>query len=71
MESGTSMASPRIAVLAAEAFRDRGATGQQLVKLLADAATDLGRQGVDPVYGHGVVTRLPAAVSRARTTLKD
>ncbi|MEQ8204792.1 MAG: S8 family serine peptidase [Woeseia sp.] len=71
IESGTSMASPRIAVLAAEAFRDRGATGEQLVQLLADSATDLGQQGVDPVYGHGLVTRLPAVVSRARTTLKD
>lgn len=71
IESGTSMASPRIAVLAAEAFRDRGATGPQLVQLLADSAMDLGQQGVDPVYGHGLVTRLPAVVSRAKTKPKD
>ena len=53
---GTSMATPRIAAVAAavgEAFPFLGPA--QVVQVLFDSATDLGAPGVDPVYGNGIV----------------
>lgn len=52
--SGTSMATPyvtgAIGVLKSE-FPEL--TGQQIVQILENSATDLGTPGVDPIYGHG------------------
>ncbi|MGE5504870.1 MAG: S8 family peptidase, partial [Actinomycetota bacterium] len=60
--SGTSFASPHVAGAAAVVW---GAspflTGEQVVSILLNSATDLGAPGVDDVYGHGLLN-LPAAL---------
>ena len=61
--SGTSMATPYVSGVAARVF---GAapylTNKQVVSILLQSATDLGAQGVDAVYGHGLVN-LTAALA--------
>ena len=59
LASGTSMASPHIAVVAARLLREGGVTRDALESWLIAGAEDLGRRGFDPVYGHGLVTRVP------------
>lgn len=54
--SGTSFAAPQVSGAAAAVW---GAspflTGDQVVSILLDSATDLGAAGVDDVYGHGLL----------------
>lgn len=64
IESGTSMASPRVAVIAGLLRRQTGSRGDALKELLAAGATDLGRQGFDPVFGHGLLTEPPVIAAR-------
>ncbi|MBT8098127.1 MAG: S8 family serine peptidase [Gammaproteobacteria bacterium] len=61
--SGTSMASPHIAVVAAHILRGSGADITALNSWLMASAEDLGRKGQDPVYGHGLITQPPLVVS--------
>lgn len=64
IESGTSMASPLVAVLVA-GMRQQGAmAAEEVVDHLSALAEDLGAAGLDPVFGHGLVTRQPALVSQ-------
>ena len=54
--SGTSMASPHVAGVAALVWSTKPSlTNQQLMDILIDSATDLGSPGYDIYYGHGLV----------------
>ncbi|SEK60842.1 Serine protease, subtilisin family [Pseudoxanthomonas sp. GM95] len=61
---GTSFAAPRVAALAAQAFTDGQDTDALLASLSAQAV-DLGKPGVDIIYGRGLV---PGRVDERRTT---
>lgn len=63
IESGTSMASPHIAVVVAQVLRTETVRPEALVSWLISNAEDLGRKGFDPVYGHGLITRPPVVLS--------
>ena len=63
IESGTSMASPHIAVIVADARRNSGVAAAALPTWLMTAVEDLGRKGHDPVFGHGLITTAPEVVS--------
>lgn len=63
IESGTSMASPHIAVIIARILNTEGIAGESYESWLIADARDLGRKGFDPVYGYGLVTRPPVVVS--------
>ena len=60
--SGTSMASPHAAAVAALAWSVAPtATARQVNDAVVETAKDLGAPGVDNVYGHGLVNALDAA----------
>lgn len=61
MESGTSMASPQIAVIVGQAVEAGLGKHDALVASLAGDAEDLGRKGFDKVFGYGLI-RKPAVV---------
>ncbi|MDX1515208.1 MAG: S8 family serine peptidase [Woeseiaceae bacterium] len=61
--SGTSMATPRIAVVVARVLREGGVEREALMSWLIASAEDLGRKGFDPVYGHGLIAQPPLVVS--------
>ena len=66
IESGTSMASPHIAVVAAQCRHNSEVAIDALGSWLMSAAEDLGRRGFDPVFGHGLITSAPVIVSSQR-----
>ncbi|GEM_PF-3167238 len=56
-ESGTSMATPFVAGVAALVkSENQSMTSQEVRELLCSTATDIGSSGKDPVYGFGLVT---------------
>ena len=63
IESGTSMASPHVAVVAAQMLRASAIEPDTLMSWLMANAEDLGRKGFDEVFGHGLITRPPVVVS--------
>ncbi len=63
IESGTSMAAPRVAVIVAQTVRAGGVARDAVNSWLMAEAQDLGRRGHDPVFGHGLITRPPVVVS--------
>lgn len=63
IESGTSMASPHVAVIVAEVLRADSIPADALTSWLMANAEDLGRKGFDKVYGHGLITQAPAVLS--------
>ena len=63
VESGTSMASPVVAVVVAEALQSHDVNTAALVEMLGSNAEDLGRKGFDPVFGYGLVTAPPLLLS--------
>ncbi|MDX1498887.1 MAG: S8 family serine peptidase [Woeseiaceae bacterium] len=63
IESGTSMASPHVAVIAGLTRREAQVEAGAVLSWLIASAKDLGRRGHDPVFGHGLVTRPPVVVS--------
>lgn len=71
LESGTSMAAPRVAVIVAAVCRESAASGEELRALLVSHARDLGRPGFDPVFGYGLLTEPPELVSRIKTPQQD
>lgn len=63
IESGTSMATPHIAVVVAAMLRESGIERDAVTSWLMSSARDLGRRGHDSTYGYGLVTRPPDIVS--------
>jgi len=63
IESGTSMASPHVAVVAAQLLRSRTVQADAVQSWLMANSKDLGRKGFDPVYGYGLITQPPIIVS--------
>jgi subtilisin family serine protease len=63
LESGTSMASPRVAVVIAQARHASDLPTITLLELLSGSAEDLGRKGFDPVFGYGLLTSPPVLLS--------
>ncbi|HUD97179.1 MAG TPA: S8 family serine peptidase [Woeseiaceae bacterium] len=64
MESGTSMASPHVAVVVARMQRTGPLAHDTLRNALAAGAEDLGRRGFDSTFGHGLVTEPPVLLSQ-------
>lgn len=61
--SGTSMATPHVAGVAAllwNAFPDRNVTAAQIVEAITSSALDLGVPGRDDIFGHGLIQSLAA-----------
>lgn len=63
IESGTSMASPHVAVVIGEMLQSGEVATAAVRAWLIAGAEDLGRKGFDPVYGHGLITRPPVMLS--------
>jgi hypothetical protein len=66
LESGTSMASPHVAVVVARSVLIDQVAADTMVSWLSAHSEDLGRRGYDPVYGNGLVRQIPATLSRNR-----
>lgn len=64
LESGTSMASPHVAVVMGRMLQIEPMDLQALTSVLAEHAEDLGETGRDPVFGHGLVRETPLRLSR-------
>ena len=63
LESGTSMASPHVAVVVAQILQKETIRKDAVTSWLIAGAEDLGRRGFDKVFGHGLITRPPIVVS--------
>ena len=63
IESGTSMASPHVAVVAAQLLRVSAVEPGALMSWLMAGAEDLGRKGFDKVFGYGLITSPPVVLS--------
>jgi subtilisin family serine protease len=63
IESGTSMASPHVAVVVARLLRSDTVRPGAVKSWLIANAEDLGRKGFDPVYGYGLITQPPIVFS--------
>lgn len=63
IESGTSMASPHVSVIVAKIVRNGGAEQQAVTSWLLASAKDLGKNGFDKVFGHGLLTEAPVFIS--------
>ena len=59
LESGTSIASPRVAVIIASLLKQDGIAPEAVESWLLGIARDLGRRGHDKTFGHGLLTRRP------------
>ncbi|HSD68012.1 MAG TPA: S8 family serine peptidase [Woeseiaceae bacterium] len=64
LESGTSMASPHVAVVVAKTMHADRMTLAALLAALTASAEDLGKDGFDSTFGHGLITDAPVLVSR-------
>lgn len=71
IETGTSMASPRVAAVVAAAYRQGHTERASLLDALITGAEDLGRKGFDDIFGHGLITQPPTIVSSIRTPPQD
>lgn len=63
IESGTSMAAPHVSVVVARILRSGGVSRDALDSWLMVSAEDLGRNGFDKVFGHGLISLPPRIVS--------
>lgn len=63
IESGTSMASPHVAVVIAELRQESAVKPDAVMSWLTASAEDLGRKGFDKTFGHGLITRPPAVMA--------
>jgi subtilisin family serine protease len=63
IESGTSMASPLIAVVVARTLQSNDLGTAALIEMLGSSAEDLGHKGFDPVFGYGLITEPPLLLS--------
>ena len=64
VESGTSMASPHVSVLVARTMSAGPMTLEVLLAALTASAEDLGKDGFDSTFGHGLITDKPLLLSR-------
>jgi len=64
LESGTSMASPHVAVVVARLRQSHDRSIDSLINVLSENAEDLGKKGFDQVFGHGLITEPPLYASR-------
>jgi subtilisin family serine protease len=64
LESGTSMASPHIAVVIARMRQSHDIAIDGLMSVLTENAEDLGKKGFDRVFGYGLITEPPLLASR-------
>jgi subtilisin family serine protease len=64
LESGTSMASPHIAVVIARMRQSDDMAIDGLMSVLTENAEDLGKKGFDRVFGYGLITEPPLLASR-------
>lgn len=64
LQSGTSMASPYIAVVVARMQQANRMPLDALTAALTASAEDLGRNGFDSTFGHGLITGAPVLLSR-------
>ena len=64
LESGTSMASPHVSVVVARRMNADRMTLGALLAVLTASAEDLGRNGFDSTFGHGLITEAPMLVSQ-------
>lgn len=71
LESGTSMAAPRVAALVAALMRRLPSDREALLAALKGSARDLGQRGFDPVFGHGLLTALPSIAAELRTSPQE
>lgn len=67
IESGTSMASPRVAAFVAALVAARPVRGETLIGLMKGDCKDLGQRGFDPVFGHGLLAALPSIAAGGET----
>jgi subtilisin family serine protease len=64
LESGTSMASPHIAVVAARLLISPDITTDRLTNVLTENSEDLGKKGFDRAFGYGLITEPALLASR-------
>ena len=64
LESGTSMASPHVSVVVARTMSAGRMTLGALTAALTASAEDLGRNGFDSTFGHGLIADAPVLLSR-------
>lgn len=64
LQSGTSMASPHVAVVVARMLQPGHPGLEALAAALTASAEDLGRKGFDSTFGHGLIGDAPVLVSR-------
>ncbi|HEX7063412.1 MAG TPA: S8 family serine peptidase [Woeseiaceae bacterium] len=67
-QSGTSIASPYVAAVIAAGLHETGLSREAVLESLRTSAVDLGDEGFDPVFGYGLVQRLPAQNAAASLT---
>ncbi|MGA8203008.1 MAG: S8 family serine peptidase [Woeseiaceae bacterium] len=65
LASGTSMASPHVAVVVARALGSGTIEPASVMSWLVANARDLGARGFDPVFGYGLITDPPSVASAA------
>lgn len=63
LESGTSMASPHVAVVIARMLHHVKLPLTEMMTILSENAEDLGRKDFDPVFGYGLISDPPSPAS--------
>lgn len=71
IESGTSMASPLVTLAAARSRHAGVRNRRQVIDALIAAAEDLGPQGFDTVFGHGLIREPDASASGTRAVTRN
>ena len=71
VESGTSMASPHVAVVIARMRHASDISMQALLDALTANAEDLGEKGFDRLFGYGLITDPPVLISRSHQEFSE
>jgi hypothetical protein len=64
LESGTSMASPHVAVVIGRVLGSRNVAAGTVMSILTENAEDLGKKGFDRIFGYGLITESPLQLSQ-------